>query len=178
MHIAVLGADFIKRKEYAESLARKHGVPLITGFFDDLSDLNTISKDLTLSKLKEALDGQIKKQIFYRNGYVTNGCSLDYIVFYKMYIDISQEKVSIPEIIRARLHAWRQINKIIYLPLGKNNKMLAKYDSYLIRELNLLRENKIPIEIMSVEPRQKKFKGDDKVVAEGLYSRGKESAFV
>ena len=53
----------------------------------------------------------------------------------------------IPELLKARLHTIRQIEKIVYIPLQKNDSdMLLKYDTYLKKELDLV-SNKIPVSI-------------------------------
>lgn len=178
MQIAVLGADFKERKIYAESLAKKYGLPLITGCFDVFQDLDVMPKEQVWDKLRESLNNQIKKQIFHRKvGYVTDGCTLDYIALYKIYMDIFQEgKMNIPEIIRARLHTWHQISRIIYLPReNEKNEMFSRYDSYLIKEFQLIKNsNNVSIKIIA----EQYCKGVDKFDAEDLRSENGQSAFV
>lgn len=172
--MAVVGADFTERRKTAKKLADKHGLPLIGGCFDNI-DFNSKEKGDGVLQLQKALDMQIRKQILYRKGFVSNGCSLDYIVLYKICMNYAEQKIDIPEMLRARLHAWRQLEKIVYVPLNKHDPLLEKYDAYLASEIALLQKSRnVPVEmVQNIEKKER-----DGQHAKDLCIRGERSVCV
>lgn len=147
MKIAVVGAQLRKRNEIATELAKKYDLPIITEQIKE-KELHEIIKKGKITAIKPVMDSQIKNQILLKDGFISDGCTLDYIVIAKIVLKMSDRNISeIPELLKARLHTIRQIEKIVYIPLQKNDSdMLLKYDTYLKKELDLV-SNKIPVSI-------------------------------
>lgn len=154
MRIAVVSADLKKRKAVAEEISQEYRLPIIAEQDDVFRKKNPEKIEAPEMILKTILERQIKKQILCRDGFVSSGSTLDYVALYKTFIDLKdKEKVNIPDLIKARMHAWRHLDKIIYLPLTQNrNKFYIRYDSYLKAELELIRENG-GVQIIALEDR-------------------------
>lgn len=158
MKIAVVGADFKARSDIAKFLAAKNKLPFIEEM-PRTEGFNTILRNNNGYKLRGALDIQIRKQILYKNGFISAGCTLDYIAITKIMMEMYHKdgREGVPQLFRARLHTVRQMEKIIYIPLIKEhgNEQLKKYDTYLRAELDLLSE------IVEIGERKRLLKADE-----------------
>lgn len=144
MRLAVLSTDFRTRRDTAKEIARENVLPLIAvqeGILQKLKDPKIGKNSEVL--LAEMLDRQIKKQVFYNDGFVSSGSTLDYVALYKAVLDRKDNgKANVLNLIKARMHAWRHLDKIVYIPaINKEDEFLTRYDCYLQAELELIKTN-------------------------------------
>jgi hypothetical protein len=140
LRIAVVGANFDERHMLAKQLSERYKLPLIA---EQKDMFRRVLESKNGEFAKDMLNAQIRKQLFFREGFVSNGCTLDYVVMTKIALELADKNTaSVPELLRARLHTVRQVDKVIYVPLSIYEKveLIRKYDAYLKAELNLISE--------------------------------------
>jgi hypothetical protein len=140
LRIAVVGANFDERHMLAKQLSERYKLPLIA---EQKDMFRRVLESKNGEFAKDMLNAQIRKQLFFTEGFVSNGCTLDYVVMTKIALELADKNTaSVPELLRARLHTVRQVDKVIYVPLSIYEKveLIRKYDAYLKAELNLISE--------------------------------------
>jgi hypothetical protein len=137
LRVAIIGANFDERHMLAKQLSERHNLPLIAEQKDMFKRVLEGNGEFA----KDMLNAQIRKQLLFRNGFVSDGCTLDYVVMTKIALELADKNTaSVPDLLRARLHTVRQLDKVIYVPLSIHEEveLIRKYDAYLKAELNLI----------------------------------------
>lgn len=123
MRIALTGAHGAGKTLTAIQLAQAIDLPMImeqarvVASEMGIESCEQLLKDRSLACAfqKKVLDSQIKEQLTYRQGFVSDRCTLDCIAYWRLY-GLANPKQ--PDIYtrRARIHSWKGLDLIIYVP--------------------------------------------------------------
>jgi len=158
LKIAVVGAHGTGKTVLAKTISKQQGLPLIT------EQARIVAKEININNCQEllanpelarafqwkVLERQIKAQLKH-NEFVSDRSTLDCIAYWKLYLGDKGKETS-QYIFKARLHAWKQLELIIYVPPvmpAKNDgfRLVDKQrevDAYIQEELNLI-QKKVPV---------------------------------
>lgn len=154
MKIAVVGAHGTGKTTLAKAISEQQGLPLIT------EQARIVAKEMNINNCQsllvnpelarafqwKVLERQIKAQLEH-NEFVSDRSTLDCIAYWKLYLG-DKDKETNQYIFKARLHAWKQLNLIIYVPpvmparddgFRLVNKQ-REVDLYIQEELSLIRK--------------------------------------
>jgi len=109
-----------------------------------------INPELARAFQWKILEYQIRAQLKH-NEFVSDRSTLDCIAYWKLYLG-DKDKETDQYIFKARLHTWKQLDLIIYIPLvmqAQNDgfRLVDKQrevNTYIQEELNLIRK-KVPV---------------------------------
>lgn len=156
MRIAITGTHGTGKTTLAQTLSARTGLPLIAeqarlvAAEMGLTDCGPLLRSPELAKAFQwkILEYQIAEQIMHPKGFVADRSTLDSIAYWQLYLGDNFKGESNRYFFKARLHAWRNLDLLVYIPptvlVGEDGFRLkdrhVEVDLFIRREVKLLQK--------------------------------------
>lgn len=164
MRIAIAGTHGAGKTVLAEALSAALNLPLIpeqariVAAEMNLESCDALSADPELAATFQwrTLNCQIAEQKKHPEGFVADRCTLDALAYWEYYLTANHPDIANYRF-RARLHAWRGLNLVVYIPLAESLESFIQdefrlrdghsaVDVLIRRELSVLRQTgRVPV---------------------------------